>query len=82
MKLLYINAGSIKNKHLYLNYYIVTHNIDIVAICKTWLGSSDYDDTCVNGLLPDTYRIHRADRDDGRRGGGVALIYKESLSIK
>ena len=82
MKLLYINAGSIKNKYLYLNDYIVTHNFDIVAICETWLGSSDYDDTCVNGLLPDTYRIHRVDRDDGRRGGGVALIYKESLSIK
>ena len=41
-----------------------------------------HDDACVNGLLPDTYRIHRTDRDDGRRGGGVALIYKECLSIK
>ena len=25
---------------------------------------------------------HHRDRDDGRRRGGVALIYKESLSIK
>ena len=51
MKHLYIDAGSIKNNYLYLNDYIVAHSFDIVAICEIWLGSSDYDDTCVNGLL-------------------------------
>ena len=35
-----------------------------------------------SGLLPDGYAIHRADRTDGRRGGGVALIYKQCLDIK
>ena len=80
--MLYINAGSVKNKYIYLNDYIATHNFDIVAICETWLGISDCDDTCVNGLLPDTYAIHRADREDGRRGGGVALIFKQCLNVK
>ena len=46
------------------------------------IGNSDYDDTCINGLLPDNYSIYRVDRDDGRRGGGVALIYKNSFKIK
>ena len=78
----YINSGSIKNKYNYLNDYISTHDYDIVAICETWLGTSDYDDTCVNGLLPPNYGIHRADRRDGRQGGGVALAYKQSLNIK
>ena len=32
-----------------------------------------------SGLLLDDYTIHRADRTDGRRGGGVALIYKQCL---
>ena len=74
MKLFYINAGSVKNKYIYINDYILTHKFDIIAICETWLGISDYDDTCVNGLVPDSYNIHRADREDGRRGGGIAII--------
>ena len=32
--------------------------------------------------MPDNYSIYRVDRDDGRRGGTVALIYKNSLKIK
>ena len=36
----------------------------------------------MNGLLPDTYAIHRADREDGRRGGGVVLIFKQCLNVK
>ena len=82
IKLLYINAGSVKNKYTYINDYIHTHAFGIVAICETWLGNSDYDDTCINGLMSDNYIIYRVDRDDGRRGGGVALIYKNSLKIK
>ena len=57
MKLFYVNVGSVKNKYIYLNDYIHTHDFDIVAICETWLGISDHDDTCVNGLLPDGYAI-------------------------
>ena len=82
MKLFYINVGPVKNKYIYLNDYIHTHDFDIVAICETWLGISNHDDTCVNGLLPDGYAIYRADRTDGRRGGGVALIYIHCLDIK
>ena len=67
--------------HLFKRQHTYTC-LDIVAICETWLGISDHDDTCVNGLLPDGYAIHRADRTDGRRGGGVALIYKQCLDIK
>ena len=55
-----------------LGYYQVVFTLSI---------SSDYDDTCVNGLLPDTYKIHRANRADGRRGG-IALIYKDCLNVK
>ena len=33
-------------------------------------------------LLLDDYTIHRADRTDGRRSGGVALIYQQCLDIK
>ena len=54
MKLLYINAGSVKIKYIYINDYILTHKFDIIAICETWLGISDYDDTYVNVHLHST----------------------------
>ena len=65
-----------KNKLLYLNDYGTTNNFDIIALCETWLGHTDYDDTCINGLLPNDYNMLRADRAEGHRGGGVALINK------
>ena len=65
-----------------MNDYITTHNFEIIALCETWLAMSDHDDTCVNGLLPEGYNILRADKDDGRRGRGVAIIYKNNLKIK
>ena len=70
-----------KNKFLYLNNYVTTNNFDIIALCETWLGHADYDDTCINGQASD-YNILRAARAEGRRGGGVALIYKQCLKIK
>ena len=44
--------------------------------------ASDDNDTYINALVPTGYSIKHVDRDDGRRGGGVALIYKQSLHIK
>ena len=35
--------------------------------------------TCINGLLPPGYNILRADRKNGRQGGGVAVIYEKTL---
>ena len=41
-------------KYIYINDYILTHKFDIIAICETWLGISDYDDTYVNVHLRST----------------------------
>ena len=71
-----------KNKFLYLNDYETTNNFDIIALCETQLGHADYGDTCINGLLHSDYNILRADRAEGHRGGGVALVYKQCLKIK
>ena len=68
-----------RNKTLYMSDYITTNNLDIVAICETWLSKGD--EPYINALLPDGYGIKHFDRDDGRRGGGVALIIRESIKI-
>ena len=28
-----------------MNDYITTHDFEIIAICETWLGMSDHEDT-------------------------------------
>lgn len=82
MTLFYINARSVRNKYIYLNDHITSNQYDIAAITETWVGMSDTDDTCINGLVPDGYSILRADRSDGRHGGGVAVLYKQNIHIK
>ena len=74
----YINARSVKNKTLYLNDYIATHEYDLIAISETWFMDSDSNEVYINALLPAGYGIKHMDRD----GGGVALIYKQSINIQ
>lgn len=69
------------NKTIFLHDHIVTHSYDIFAICETWFRS-DNGDTYINALLPPGYDIHHIDRPNSERGGGVALVYKQHLSIK
>ena len=79
LSLCYINSRSVKNKTLYLNDYITTHDHDLVAFSETWFNSTDDNDPYISALLPDGYDIRHVDREQGKRGGGVALIYKNSI---
>ena len=78
----YINSRSLKNKTLYLNDYITTHKYDLVAFTKTWFNSTDNNESYINALVPDGYAIQHVDRDNGQRGGGVALIHRTSIILK
>ena len=53
-----------------------------MALSETWLNSEGDNDTCINSLLTTGYAIQHADRDNYSRGGGVALIYKNSIKLK
>ncbi len=47
---------------------LVNNNVDLLALCETWLDKSVPDgEVCSQG-----YSIHRVDRN--RNGGGVAII--------
>lgn len=68
------NARSIVNKRLDLQAHVTLVNADFIAITETWLHNNiDY-----NELLPDSYNIHRKDRES--RGGGVLLAVKFQTS--
>ncbi|XP_062569146.1 uncharacterized protein LOC134231229 [Saccostrea cucullata] len=75
------NVRSIRNKTASLCDYIVSNNFDVVALTETWLGTSN-DKICINELVPEGYTIKHVSRGSSKRGGGVALIYKRSITVK
>lgn len=76
-----LNARSVKNKTISLCDYIVSNDYDVVALTETWLGTS-VDKKCVGELVPSGYTMKHVPRPGSRHGGGVAVLYKESISFK
>ena len=81
IKICCLNARSVKNKTIFLCDFILSNELDIFAITETWLGAS-LDRACTNELLPDGYKIKHVPRSTGKRGGGVAIIYKTNIELR
>ena len=77
----FINVRSVRNKTIFLNDFISTHNFDLFAISETWLGCEATNHTHINSTLPDGYMMHHVDRNSKRRGGGITLINKMCLEV-
>ena len=61
---------------------IEEHSLDIAAITETWV-SSDAPDVIKFAAVPEGYAVlHEHRPGSGRRGGGLALIYKNSFNVK
>jgi len=75
----YLNARSVKNKSTDISDFICDNKLDMCAISETWLRESD---AIVRGdITPAGYKLLHANRV-GKRGGGVAILHKESLPCK
>ena len=46
---------------------------------ETWLSNTDQHEQTIAELKIDGYVFQNAPRADNRRGGGIALLYKESI---
>ena len=79
IKFVTLNAQSIKNKEQLIVDYLLNEYIDVAIITETWL--KDADDIWLQGceLNKNGYKISSNRRN--RQEGGVALIYKDSLTI-
>ena len=64
------NANSVAGKMGELTHFLYTHKIDIITLSETKLAPD-------TPLTLRNYTIHRSDRT--RRGGGVAILIKNSL---
>ena len=80
LSVLSLNTRSVKNKCDEIVDYITEHDTDVVAITETWLSQGDTDNVVRASLTPDGYKLIDVPRKG--RGGGVAVIYKSSLTVK
>ena len=77
LRVIFLNARSIRNKFLELRALIATENPDLVAVTESWLRTSirDFEGEFA---IPGYQMFHR-DRED-RNGGGVLLYVKDGFN--
>ncbi|XP_059824367.1 hydroxyacid oxidase 2 isoform X1 [Hypanus sabinus] len=73
LRILYLNARSVRNKTDELEAQVKMGNYDIVGITETWLQGDQAWELSVPG-----YTCYRRDRNMGR-GGGVALLVRNEI---
>ena len=76
-----LNARSIYNKLQSFQNYVQDNNTTICAITETWL-SNDESDLRYKEVPPPGYKILSKSCKNGKKGGGIAVVYKASLNIK
>ena len=74
------NARSVRNKATIYSYYILENDLDIIIITETWLNDQG-DGSVIHDLVPAGYSYVSRNRKN-REGGGIIIIYKETLQIK
>ena len=76
------NCQSIKNKDLVVHEHLVSNNIDFEIFTETWLSENSDDIVwCVTSPLQNCgFRILTSNQKC-RRGGGLAIVYREGLEV-
>ena len=78
------NVQSLKNKDNLLRDYLNREDIGVFLAIETWFKSDSESLLRIQGsvLNTDNYKIAVANRESGLRGGGLALIQKDTLDSK
>ena len=78
LSLCLVNSQSVRNKTAAFVDYIFDHRYDLVAVTETWLRTVD--DAIRAELCPAGYKLIDYPCT-GRGGGGIGLLYKDSLRV-
>ena len=76
-----LNVRSACNKSIAINDYVVDSNIDILSLTETWIKPST-PSSIIAELTPPGYSLIHVPRPSGGKGGGVGLIYRDTLTAK
>ena len=75
-----VNAHSARNKPELLHNLLLSSDLDILAVTETWLTDDEHGEADLAVACPNGYSASHVPRL-GRKGGGVAVIFKDSMSI-
>ncbi len=78
IKLDLLNIRSLSTKALFVNDVITDHKLDVLCLKETWLKPDEY--IILNESAPQDYYYKNEPCPKGK-GGGVATIYSNTLSI-
>ena len=81
IKIVTLNASSVKNKDHYIMDCIRNFGWDMAVITETWLTENDEIWIDTSELTKYRYKILTKNRI-GRKGGGIALIYRLTLNVE
>ena len=78
------NVQSLKNKDNLLRDYLDKENIGVFLAIETWFKLDSESQLRIqrSALNTDGYKIALTNRESGLRGGGLALIHKDTLDCK
>jgi exonuclease III len=62
-----------------ISHQLVTYNLDLLAVTETWLSAECSNSDLLNVCPAGYSAVHTARL--GKRGGGVALIYRDSIRV-
>ena len=81
ISLCHVNVRSVRNKTWCISDFITDHELDFLALTETWLKYDSKEQVVLGELLPNGYSIKSLPREGDKKGGGVALIYKDTYSV-
>ena len=81
LRIAFLNPWSVCNKPGQIRDLIIDEDLDVLALAETWLWGTPQDNVILSDLLPNGYCIKNNARKN-RRGGGTAIIHRESLKIR
>ena len=82
----FLNPWSLANKTTAIKDFLLSNDPDLMAIAESWL-QSDQDESkpqYINQheMLPADYQMIYVPRPEGKRGGGIAVIFRNSVNVK
>ena len=79
----FLNPWSICNKTTSIFDFLESNALDIFAVAESWLQSDGNEPQRLSQheMMPPSYNLIFVPRPDGRKGGGISIIFKKSIQV-